>query len=397
MSLVDIRPFRYISAGDSRTPCERVVDQSNLPVSVVIPMFNGACFIHEAIASVLNQTRQPQEIIVVDDCSTDDSVPRAKQIAADSPVPIRVIRLETNSGSPARPMNTGIQAANGEIICVLDQDDVWLPTKLQLQADVLRNDSEVSFVYSFFGILGDERKTREMRRAWTHRLTQAMWFDGKCYRCSGDAAFDLFVRWENYVAGFPGFMFRREDWLARQGFDESLSIAMDFDFLCWLTTRGSAVLVPETHFLRREHATNLTSREVPRLIDVIRILLRHVDPDEFRSRPDCRHALASKIVRMAQFFAFCGCESQARRMLDLSYTVCPRRVEMLIKPLRRAQLRGIRWIYNLLGFSNCRRVAVDEAATSVAQVEALLTDHGIRVSGQRRPKRSGAAKRRKVA
>jgi glycosyltransferase involved in cell wall biosynthesis len=67
-------------------------------ISVVVPTYNGAAFIAEALASVFAQTLPPREIIVADDCSTDDTPTIVKHIASDSPLPIRLIRLEDNSG-----------------------------------------------------------------------------------------------------------------------------------------------------------------------------------------------------------------------------------------------------------------------------------------------------------
>lgn len=99
-------------------------------VSVVISCFNAQDTIDRCIASVLSQSFENFEIIVVDDASTDDSLARLRDFADAR---LRIIELQTNSGSPAEPRNVGIQMATGRYIAFLDSDDYWHPDKLQMQ------------------------------------------------------------------------------------------------------------------------------------------------------------------------------------------------------------------------------------------------------------------------
>jgi len=329
------------------------------------------------LESVWNQTICPQEIIIVDDASTDGTADHVAELAIHSNVPLQLIRRESNYGAPSRPMNEGIHAAQGEFVCILDQDDVWLPTKLEMQSRVLEQMPDVSFVSSLFGIMGEEKKSRWLGRRMTQSLTRVMKAAGDCYKCSGDTAFDLFVKYENYVAGFPGFMFRRADWQQRQGFDESFPVAADYDFLCWLCSRGNVAFIPKTHFLRREHDENITKSEVPRLIDVIRILTRYISLEEMATRPDYRAALASKVVRLAQFFTLCGCFPQGRQMLRAYYQVRQQSTDVFLKPVRRVQLAFIKSLRWILGFSNLRPVTRQQASTTIRTLEILLADYGI--------------------
>lgn len=101
-------------------------------VSVVIPTYNRAHVLNRAIRSVLGQTYQHFEIIVVDDGSTDNTEQVVKAIADDR---VRYIRHETNKGTAAAARNTGIRQACGEFIGFVDSDDEWLPGKLQKQVD----------------------------------------------------------------------------------------------------------------------------------------------------------------------------------------------------------------------------------------------------------------------
>ena len=102
-------------------------------ISVVIPCYNAAPFLRPAIESILGQSRPATELIVVDDGSTDDSA----RIAASFGPAVQVIRQENRGESAAR--NRGIEAATGDWVAFLDADDLWLPTKLERQAEVIRS------------------------------------------------------------------------------------------------------------------------------------------------------------------------------------------------------------------------------------------------------------------
>ena len=107
-------------------------------VSVIIPAFNGAAFIGQALKSIFAQTLAPLEIVVVDDASRDGTLDIVSTLAPCSPVPLKVIQLFRNSGGPARPMNIGIAAAAGEFFSVLDQDDLYVPDTLHQWMSALR-------------------------------------------------------------------------------------------------------------------------------------------------------------------------------------------------------------------------------------------------------------------
>jgi glycosyltransferase involved in cell wall biosynthesis len=110
------------------------------PVSVVIPTYNCGRFLPQALDSVLAQTMAPQEIIVVDDGSKDDTQSR---LAPYQPR-IRYLYHENQGPSPTR--NRGIQEAGNEIIAFLDADDVWHPRKLELQMAAIGQHSDLGML-----------------------------------------------------------------------------------------------------------------------------------------------------------------------------------------------------------------------------------------------------------
>ncbi len=120
-------------------------------VSVIIPSYNGERFIGEAIESVLNQTYQNFEIIIVDDGSTDGSKSVIKPFLWDPR--IKFVEHGQNKGIPSA-RNTGIKMSKGEFVAFLDQDDLWLPEKLERQIAVFeRSPSNVGLVFSNINIV----------------------------------------------------------------------------------------------------------------------------------------------------------------------------------------------------------------------------------------------------
>lgn len=125
-------------------------------VSVVIPCYNASAFIAQTIESVINQTYQNWEMIIVDDCSTDNSAEIIKRYAS-ADRRIKYLKTDKSSGSPALPRNIGIDAAYGDFIAFLDADDVWLPEKLEWEVDFLiKNNYKVA--YSFYEKMNWEGK-----------------------------------------------------------------------------------------------------------------------------------------------------------------------------------------------------------------------------------------------
>ncbi len=115
-------------------------------ISVIIPTYNEAALLLRAVQSALDQTFPPNEVIVVDDASSDGTA--AALATVDDPR-LKVIVHEQNSGAAAA-RNTGIQAAHGEWIAFLDADDLWHPEKLARQMDYLsRHPAETACVCGF--------------------------------------------------------------------------------------------------------------------------------------------------------------------------------------------------------------------------------------------------------
>ena len=207
-------------------------------VSVIIPAYNGDRFLGSAIDSVLQQTYQDYEIIVVDDGSTDNTAQVAQQYSD-----IRYF-CQTNQGVAAS-RNLGLAAAMGDYIVFLDQDDLLLPHKLSSQAALLDRDSTLGIVNSGWQICDRDRLTSEGAKIepWQHipNLTPT----------------DLII-WKPVFLG--AMMFRRI-WLERiGGFDINLEQTPDVDLVLRLAKIDCpAAWVKQITVLYRQHETNASN------------------------------------------------------------------------------------------------------------------------------------------
>lgn len=126
-------------------------------VTVITPLYNAEKYIAETIESVINQSYQNWEMIIVDDCSTDNSREIVKEYEKKDRR-IRLIESESNFGGPARPRNIGLDNAKGEYIAFLDADDVWLSEKLEIQVSFLKKNPDVDICHTLANVIDENSK-----------------------------------------------------------------------------------------------------------------------------------------------------------------------------------------------------------------------------------------------
>lgn len=125
-------------------------------VSIIMPMFNASSFAKQAIYSVQSQSYKNWELIIVDDCSTDDSIAVLEKELSDHR--IFLIKNKKNLGI-ANSRNIAISAAQGRYIAFLDSDDIWLPTKLERQLAFMKKTKFPICFSSYYTINKNNIKT----------------------------------------------------------------------------------------------------------------------------------------------------------------------------------------------------------------------------------------------
>jgi glycosyltransferase involved in cell wall biosynthesis len=201
-------------------------------ISVVIPAYNAAPFIADAVDSALRQTRPPAEVVVVDDGSTDGTLEALRGFGE------RVIRVRQANRRQAAARNEGVRRTHGELLAFLDADDIWEPQKLEAQVSLLRAPRAAGVVYcsvTEFTADGAERVVRVSREGVSTR--------GVLLGLTG-------------TGGGSTPLVRRSAFSAVGGFDEELSPCEDTD-LAWRLALACEVDVVEEPLVRyRLHATN---------------------------------------------------------------------------------------------------------------------------------------------
>jgi len=116
-------------------------------ITIIVPFFNMEGFIAESIQSVLSQTYENWELILADDGSTDSSPDLARGMRDEDPDRIRYVQHPggVNKGLTAT-RNLGLRASSGSLVALLDADDVWLPRKLEIQAEIMRRYRDLAMV-----------------------------------------------------------------------------------------------------------------------------------------------------------------------------------------------------------------------------------------------------------
>lgn len=187
-------------------------------VSVVIPTYNRAHCINAAIDSVLAQTLGDVEIIVVDDCSTDDT---AARVAAIEDARVLYVAQPSNKGGAAA-RNAGIRLARGEFVAFLDSDDLWLPEKLAKQIEGLRQAGPgCGLSYTWLACVDDDGNE-------TLRIHPDI--DGACFE-------QMLV--SNFIGSFSNVVVRRALLLEVGMLDESFRSCQDWDLFIRLCRKAT--------------------------------------------------------------------------------------------------------------------------------------------------------------
>lgn len=272
-------------------------------VSVIIPAFQSESRIGETLARLVQQTYADFEVVVVDDGSTDTTSEIVRRFAEMDP---RVRLVVQSNGGIAAARNRGIEAADGELIAFLDDDDRWHPQKLELQVARLREVPEASVVSCFSALVDPEG----LLLGW--RLGGVT--EGDVYR--------EMLEWDMVSGGSVVLVTRRAlDEVG--GFDVDLPDRADWELWIRLARRHLFTCVPQTlvGYTRR---TDSVSQNHERMIDFGREVLekaRREDPSI--SDTEHREFLARDLFAIACFCLFDGQRGRAWHYLGRALRAGP--------------------------------------------------------------------------
>jgi len=214
-------------------------------ISVIIPTFNSGKFIPDAVQSVLDQTYQRLEVIVVDDGSTDAT----KDILREFNGHIRYCYQENRGPSAAR--NIGITSARGDYICFLDADDIWMPNKLEVQLAFMEHYDNISLVFS------DTEAVDSDQGLHISILPQTVFQADLISQIPLQDAFTKLL-----IANFipTSMVMARKQCFAEAGlFDEGLRVAEDRDMWLRIAACFKIAYIPLILGKKRNHEANISS------------------------------------------------------------------------------------------------------------------------------------------
>lgn len=258
---------------------------SDMRVSVVIPAYNAARFLQEAVESVRKQTSLVHEVIIVDDGSTDDTAQVVVSLGQD----IKYVRQQNAGPSAAR--NRGIAMASAPFVAFLDADDVWTENKISEQMAVLQANPAIGLVASDMAeidMAGEIIRPSVLAAHGLLSFFQAL---------NGTPVLQAVRRLaeKNFIP--TGTVIAKKNLLVELGgFQPDIRYGEDLELWARIAARAPIACLPRVHMLRRQHGANATQATAPMLRDLVKVMqhlraacgaelrAQGADPDAFVAR-----------------------------------------------------------------------------------------------------------------
>ena len=235
-------------------------------MSAVIPCYNCPNFISKTIESLINQTIKPQEIILVNDASTDNTLEILKQIKEQYPNIAEIINLEKNKGA-SHARNHGVENSKGEYVLFMDSDDIAEPTLIEEyvdRLDKLNNRTEDKYIlcYSaYIQIDGKDKQISDIVKGIQVEPDEILGYE--------------FTR--NYVST-SGVLVKKDYLIKTGGFNEKIRYSEDWDLWLKLAQLGGFAYVDEPLIKIRRHGSNLSSK-IGKMLGAERAVLKQYSID----------------------------------------------------------------------------------------------------------------------
>lgn len=231
-----------------------------LEYTVIIPTKNRPVMLRRAVESVLSQTVKPREIIIIDDAS-DDPPP---SFEGDGGTVIRVIRHSTSRGGAAS-RNSGLEVAATEVVAFLDDDDEWLPHKMEEQLKIFQENPSIRLVAcGHYRVEGGRKYVESFTNEFVHQ----------------------FYRYDNFIGSFSYIVVRGSSSEERTFLDPKLPALQDWDFAMNIVSKGEFFILEEPLLFYYAHdQPRITTSSNNRIRGLRRFYFTHrksLSPDERR-------------------------------------------------------------------------------------------------------------------
>lgn len=221
-------------------------------VTVIVPAYNASDYIAETLESILAQTYENLEVIVVDDGSTDNTAEIVKSYTSG----ITYIHQE-NSGSCAAPRNNGLQHAKGEFVTFFDADDIMLPDKIAHQVNDLLDHPEAVICISNYRNFTQTQHSADHFSNCPALADYLNEVKGTTFTLTSLACRSILIDENFTIASSP--LFRTQTVKSLGGFKQSLRACEDFHLIYRVAMEGDVVVNATVGFERRLHDLNMSS------------------------------------------------------------------------------------------------------------------------------------------
>lgn len=258
-----------IFAGQRESTILHFLAQAMTEISIIIPSYNHDQYIGDAINSVLNQSIEDWELIIVDDGSSDNSRETIKRFSD----PRINLFCQANSGAHSA-INLGLRKAQGDYLAILNSDDVYHPKRLEQLLRLLKNNPRINFAGSHIQIIDDSGKKLNIKHGYQDSHPWTLARPDKSFRQESDLRLALLT--ENYWATTSNFIFTRT-LFEEIGEFRHLRYAHDWDYALRAAAITPIFMMPEALLQYRIHQSN-TIREDPSamIFEICWILAMHL-------------------------------------------------------------------------------------------------------------------------
>ncbi|MBL4780839.1 MAG: glycosyltransferase [Porticoccaceae bacterium] len=280
-----------------------------MKISAVIPTYNNADYIEDAINSILAQSHPVDEIIIIDDGSSDNTEELVKVISKKA---ANIIYIKQANQGPSSARNRGIEAASGDWIAFLDADDLWTPDKIALQITALKNEPQLRLIAADMSEIDKLGKTIVESVLAKHQLLHK--FQSLAGRAVPRATAALLTK--NFIP--TGTVLIERDCLRKTGgFNTNIRFGEDLELWARVAADHPITCLPQVMMQRRQHGDNATENTVSMLEGLVDVMqsLRHWGAEKLilqSLNPD--RLVAAALCDLGYWHFFQGNYRQAREV-----------------------------------------------------------------------------------
>lgn len=230
-------------------------------ISIILPSYNGEVYLKDSINSILNQSYSNWELILVDDCSTDNTLTIMQEYARKFPERIHVIQHETNRKLPAA-LNTGFAVSKGDYLTWTSDDNCYKPHAFEVMSSFLEENSSIGLVYSDYSIINKGGKKKFIEALPPEEI--------------------LFKS----IIG-PCFLYTREVFEVIGNYSNEYFLAEDYEFFLRLAMKFPIAPIHRDLYYYRIHDNSLTStreEEITKVLDELKLKYSHKIPFQVSSQ-----------------------------------------------------------------------------------------------------------------